>query len=160
VPSPVAEARLPAGRSEETGDAAASNSISASVDPFRATHESVARSVPIWRRPSVAAAAGLVLLAGATLLLRSAQPTPVAPPTVPAFQFVAQAKALTAAPAKPAALLGVAQAPVVDSLKQPAPRKRARIRQAHDSGAAATSEVSPKRKALKNHPKPKIFREL
>jgi serine/threonine protein kinase len=160
VPSLVAEARLPAVRSEETSDEAARNSISASVDPFRATHESVARTVPIWRRPSVAAAAGLVLLAGATLLLRSSQPTPTAPPPATAFSLVAQAKAVPVAPDKPAALLGVAQAPVVDPLKQPAPRKRARIRQAHDPGAAATSEVSRKRKALKSHPKPKIFREL
>ena len=160
MPSPVAEERLPAGQPQNIGSR---NRILASVDPFHATHESVARTHPIWRRPSVAVAAGLVLLAGTAFGIRSSRPSPLAPPAVPAFPLVAQEKAVALPPIGPAqtvSLLGVAKAPVANSLKPTASRKRARIRQASAPGTTATTQITPKRKALKTQSKPKIFREL
>ena len=160
MPGPVAETRPP---TEQPQDEGSRNMILASVDPFHATPESVARTHPIWRRPRVAIAVGFVLLAGAALGLRSSRPAAIAPPSVPAYTLVAQSKVITLspiAPAKTLGLFGVAKVPVADALKQPAPRKRARIRQASNPGATATTQITPKRRALKTQPKPKIFREL
>jgi hypothetical protein len=142
-----------------------------SAELLRTTGASVAQTIPMWRRPRVAAAgvSGLVLIVAAVLLLRSSSAAHVARPTAePALAPTTHGAVVNNSLPMTAPTIGtptaVPSVHLAAGPKQTAVSKHARVKAKakplSHPGMTTTRGSTAKRKSTNAQAKPRIFKEL